>query len=112
MTSLVHIKYQNYYISASLATTNVGIGITEGYLRKFVYPSMYHLLQILGSHNSEIERHISLFSSLHKLVALLRNVASVFEGENRLAIVEPQDITQNLHRCLKLLEYRAASFTR
>lgn len=112
LTSPVSVEYQRYYTSAALSATDVGIGITERYLRNFVHPALYHLLQILGSHHSEIERHLTLFSSLHELVSRLRNDASAFGEENRAAIVELRDVAQDLHQRLELVDRGAASFTR
>ena len=112
LTSPVSAEYQRYYTSAALSATDVGIGISDCYLRNFVHPALFHLLQILGSHHSEIERHLSLFSSLHDLVSRLRNEASAFGGENRLAIVELRGIAQDLHQRLELVDRGAASFAR
>ena len=112
LTSPVSAEYQRYYTSAALSATDVGIGITDRYLRNFVHPALFHLLQILGSHHSEIERHLTLFSSLHDLVSRLRNEASAFGGENRLAIVELRGIAQDLHQRVELVDRGAASFAR
>lgn len=65
----------------------------------------------MGSHHSEIERHISLFSSLYELVACLCDKASAFGGEIRVSIVKLQDIAQNLHIRLELVDSGAVSFT-
>lgn len=80
LTSPVSVKYLRHYASVSLAVTNDGISITECYLRSFLYPVLYHLLQIMGSYHFDIEIHMSLLSNLHNQLARFQKESYTFGG--------------------------------
>ena len=112
LTSHVPMEFQRHYSSSALAATDVGAGITDRYLRNFVHPALYHLLQILGVHHGEIERHLTLLQSLHNMVAGLQLDASAYGAENWLAIVNLRDVVQDLHSRLALVDSGSEIFTR
>ena len=112
LTSAVDQAFRSLYSSSSLAATAVGPGLTEQYLRMFVHPALYHLLQVLGTHHNEVERHLGLMASLHDALLQLQAEASEFSGENRVAIVSLQNTVRDLHQQISLIDTGSEVFTR
>lgn len=90
----------------------MGAKITDWYLRNFVHLALYLLLQVLGVHHDEIERHLSLFQYLHTMIASLQLNASAYGAKNRMAIFDLRSVFQGIHTRLALVELASEIFTR
>ena len=101
----------NLYAVNQLPAEYVGGRLSDQYLQQFEHPAIHHLLQLMGTHHSEISRHLELFSGVQNSIQRLQEEASIFCGENQNAVIELQSHLNLLHLQISLVDMAAATFT-
>lgn len=104
LNSSVDNTFESLYFTPTFAATYVRAGLKEHYLIMFLHPALYHLLQVLGTHHSEVEPHLGLLDSLNETIYHLKRKESAFSGEPRLVIVNLQNAVHSIHHRLDLIE--------
>ena len=112
LASAVSANMSNLYAVSQLPAEYVGAGLTDQYVRQFAHPAIHHLLQLMGTHHSELSRHLELFSGVQGSIQQLQEEASVFCGENQNAVIKLQTHLNLLNSRILLVDTAAATFTR
>ena len=73
LASAVSANMSNLYAVSQLPAKYIGAGLTDQNVCQFVHPDIHHLLQLMGTHHSEISRHLELFSGVQGSIQRLQD---------------------------------------